>query len=69
MKSAPDLAALQTLPGLCRPDGENWLIDVDGVATIAFRPDPTGTSTHGPAATKRVTVISVIDHPTREGRP
>jgi hypothetical protein len=72
MKAAPDLAALQTLPGLCRPDGpdgETWLIDVDGVATIAFRPDPTVPPNHGPAATKRVTVISVIDHPAREGRP
>jgi hypothetical protein len=69
MKAAPDLAALQTLPGLCRPDGETWLIDIDGVATIAFHPDVTGPSTHGSAAAKRVTVISVIDHPAREGRP
>lgn len=71
MKAAPDLAALQTLPGLCRPDGpdsETWLIDVDGVAMIVFRPCPTGPSTYGPAATKRVTVTSVIDHPPREGR-
>lgn len=66
MKAAPTLAALRSLPGRCRRsdhgDG-NWLIDVDPIATILFRPESTTTSDG--SRTLRVTVISVIDHPRR----
>jgi hypothetical protein len=71
MKAAPTLAALRSLPGRCRRcdsgDG-NWLIDVDGVATIMFRPEPTTSEADGSRIIVRATVISVIDHPMRGGR-
>jgi hypothetical protein len=70
MKAAPTLAALRSLPGRCRRcdsgDG-NWLIDVDPVATILFRPEPAATATDGSKTIVRATVISVIDHPRRGG--
>jgi hypothetical protein len=70
MKAAPTLAALRSLPGRCRRcDGRDgdWMIDVDGVATIVFRPDPDTDDHDGSRIIVRATVISVIDHPTRGG--
>lgn len=71
MRAAPDLAALRSLPGKCRqngPDSQTWLVDVDGAVAIVFKPDRADRPNNVPAA-MRATVISVIDHPTREGRP
>ncbi len=70
MKAAPTLAALGSLPGACRrcdSGNGNWLIDVDGVATIVFRPEPTTNEADGSRTIVRATVISVIDHPQRGG--
>jgi len=70
MKAAPTLAALRSLPGRCRRcdsgDG-NWLIDVEGIATILFRPEPATDEAGGARHVVRATVISVIDHPMRGG--
>jgi hypothetical protein len=68
MKAAPTLEALSTLPGNCRPCGDgNWLLDVAGLATILFRPDPPDGDLNESGMIVRATVISVIEYPTRPG--
>ena len=70
MKAAPTLAALRSLPGHCRRcDSGNgdWMIDIEGVATIVFRPDPTADDPDPSRTIVRVRVISVIAHPLRGG--
>lgn len=68
MKAAESLAALRSLPGRCRRcEGINghWVIDVDGVAVIVFRPDPPTDGADGSGFIVRATVISVIERPMR----
>lgn len=70
MKAAPTLAALRALPGRCRlcdSGNGDWMIDIDGVATIVFRPHPATDDADESETIVRATVISVIEHPMRGG--